>query len=128
MNLAARRRLVVALGGVAGSLLRIVVDDVLASGDAQWPWGTFVVNVGGALLLGYFFTRLVLAAAPTTLSIPFLCVGFLGALTTFSTFALEVFRLGDGGRVGLAAGYAGMTIVIGLAAAAVGIAVAERRP
>ena len=74
-----------------------------------WPWGTFAVNMIGALLLGYFFARL--SDHPEdSLAHPFLTTGICGTLTTFSTLQLELFEMVDGGHLGLAAAYLGATL------------------
>lgn len=127
MSLAARRRLVVLLGGAGGSALRIAVEDGFDAGASEWPWGTLLVNLAGALLLGYVVTRSMSAARPGPLLLPLVGIGFLGALTTFSTFSLEVYLLGDADRVGMSVAYAAVTIGLGLAAAISGSALAGRR-
>jgi CrcB protein len=58
-----------------------------------FPWGTIVINVSGAFLLGFLFTILTerLSVSPWLRSA--IAIGFLGAYTTFSTFSLETYRL-----------------------------------
>lgn len=121
-----RRRLAVVVGGMAGGAARMGMSAVFDDGGVL-PWGTLVANLTGALLLGYLLTRFLQAAPRTTLTIPLLCTGFLGSFTTFSTFSVETVQLVQQGRAGLAAAYAGGSVVFGLAAAASGIALAERR-
>lgn len=121
-----RRRLAVFIGGMAGGAARIGLS-VWFNSDGGVPWGTFATNVTGALALGYLLTRFLLAAPRTTLTIPLLCTGLLGSFTTFSAFSLEIWQLFEQGRVVVAAVYAGASVVVGLAAAAAGIALAERR-
>ena len=79
-----------------------------------WPWATFVENVVGTLLLGYFATRLQERLPPSTLKRPLLGTGFCGALTTFSTFQLELVKLTRHGAAGTAAAYAATSIGSGL--------------
>lgn len=122
MSGAATRRLLVVAGGAGGAAVRIAVDDGFDAGAAEWPWATFVVNIVGALLLGYLVARIVVAGHPESLALPLLGTGFLGALTTFSAFSLEIYLLGDGGRAGMAVLYATVTLVGGLAAALGGTA------
>ena len=69
--------LLVALGAAVGAPLRFLVGLVLPG-----PRGTLLVNVAGSALLG-----LVVTATPDTAAL--VGVGFCGALTTFSTFAVE---------------------------------------
>lgn len=126
LRLSWRRRLAVAAGGALGTGLRGAVAVILPAA-ASWPWATFVENVSGSLLLGYLLTRFLAAAPRTTLTIPLLCTGLLGSYTTFSTFAIEIARLGETTRPSVAAGYALASVVAGLVAAQLGTRVAERR-
>ena len=90
------------------------------------PWDTLVTNLSGALLLGYVLTRLLSAARRTTVTIPLLCTGVLGSYTTFSALSLETWTLLRGDRPALGVGYAVASVLLGLAAAAAGIRIAER--
>jgi len=99
-------------GGVVGALVRVGLAEAGSTGPGQWPWATFAVNVAGALLLGYLFA-LFREHPPESLSHPFLATGICGTLTTFSTMQLELYRMVDGGYLGLAAAYAAVTIVAG---------------
>lgn len=121
-----RRRLAVFIGGMVGGAARIGVSALLGP-DGAMPWGTLAANVTGALLLGYLLTRFLQAASRTTLTIPLLCTGALGAYTTFSTFSLEIWELLADGQVALGSGYAAGSVVAGLAGALVGIRLAEWR-
>lgn len=121
-----RRRLAVAIGGMAGGAARIGLSAAFNDGGGL-PWGTLAANLTGALLLGYLLTRFLQAAARTTLTIPLLCTGLLGSYTTFSAFSVETVQLAGRGQVGLAVAYAGGSVALGLAAAALGIRLAERR-
>lgn len=105
--------------------MRIAVDDGFDAGATEWPWGTFVVNIVGALLLGFLVARVMVASHPGSLALPLLGTGFLGTLTTFSTFSLEVYLLGEAGRAGMAVLYPTVTLVGGLAAALGGTALAR---
>ncbi|OGT96690.1 MAG: camphor resistance protein CrcB [Geobacteraceae bacterium GWB2_52_12] len=64
-----------------------------------YPWGTLAVNMAGAFLIGLIMELgLKGAAIPANLRIG-LTIGFLGGLTTFSTFSYETFRLMESGRI-----------------------------
>ena len=106
-------------GGFAGAVARAEVDTQLTSGTAHWPWATFLVNVAGAFLLGYFATRLQERLPLSAYRRPLLGTGFCGALTTFSTMQLELLRMLDADRVGLALAYAGASVTAGFFAVAV---------
>lgn len=81
-----------------------------------WPWGTFIANVVGSFLLGYFTTRLMERLPVSTYRRPFLGTGFCGAFTTFSTFQVELVGMVRSGYAGMAAGYASASLLAGFAA------------
>lgn len=85
--------------------MRIAVAQALPSAAGQWPWATFTVNIVGALMLGYFVTRLQERLPVSTLRRPLLATGLCGALTTFSTVQIELLKMADQHRYGLAFGY-----------------------
>jgi CrcB protein len=101
------------VGGVVGALARVGLSEALPHGLDAWPWATFIVNMVGAALLGWFVTRLGERLPPSTYRRPFLATGLCGALTTFSTLQLELFKMVDGGYLGLAVAYAAATIAGG---------------
>jgi CrcB protein len=95
-------RTLIALGiaGAFGALARYGVEGwVSQRAGSAFPWGTFVVNISGAFLLGFLFTLLTerLALAPWLRSA--VTIGFLGAYTTFSTLCFETFRLAEDGEI-----------------------------
>jgi fluoride exporter len=101
-------------GGVFGALARAGLGKALAWHGHGWPWPTFVVNVTGTLLLGYFVTRLQERLPPSTYRRPLLGTGFCGALTTFSTLQVELIELARHDEVALAAGYCAASLASGL--------------
>jgi CrcB protein len=121
-----RRLAAIYLGGVVGALARVGLAQATPHGPGGWPWGTFAVNMAGALLLGYFFARL-RDHPEDNLAHPFLTTGICGTLTTFSTVQLELFEMIDDGHLAIAAGYLGATLLAGFLCVRVGIAL-ERRP
>ena len=91
--------LLVMLGGGLGAVSRYGIGLLSARiWGASFPWGTLAVNLMGCFLIGLIFA----AADRVRLLTPdlrlFLMTGYLGALTTFSTFALET---ANAGRLGL---------------------------
>jgi CrcB protein len=103
-------------GGFAGALVRAALERNLVASAGQWPWATFIVNMLGAALLGYFVTRLQERLPPSLYRRAFLGTGICGALTTFSTVMVELAKMLEGGHLGLAAGYAAASIAGGFAA------------
>lgn len=106
---------VAALGGV-GALLRFFVDGVVASRiGREFPFGTLIVNLSGAMTLGLLVglglsgQRLLLAGTAT-----------IGSYTTFSTWMLETQRLAEGGELEAALANILISLAAGLGAAALG--------
>jgi CrcB protein len=110
-----RELLAIYAGGVAGALARVGLAQLAPHGAGSWPWATFAANMAGALLLGYFVTRLQERLPPSSYRRPLLGTGLCGALTTFATVQLELFEMLDAGRLGLAAAYAAATLAGGFA-------------
>jgi CrcB protein len=108
--------LAIFIGGAGGALARTAA--VMAFGDPApaWPWTIFLINLAGAFALGYLATRPSLRLPRPISAAALLGTGFCGAFTTFSTMMLELARMLDAGRVGLAALYAAASIAGGLAA------------
>jgi CrcB protein len=106
-------------GGCLGALARAGVVEALPYHHAGWPWATFVVNIAGAFVLGYFTTRLLERLPLSAYRRPFVGTGVCGALTTFSTMQLELLYMLDGQRYSLAVAYALVSVCAGFAAVAV---------
>ncbi|SER49855.1 camphor resistance protein CrcB [Streptomyces sp. yr375] len=114
--------LVVVVGGMIGAPLRYLTDrTVQARHDSVFPWGTFVVNITGCLILG----TLTGAADITPDLRLFLGTGLCGALTTYSTFSYETLRLTETGAGLYAAANAAASVVVGLGAAFAGVAIGQ---
>jgi CrcB protein len=108
----------VTLFGGLGAVLRFLVDNAVSTRRrGAFPLGTLVVNLSGALVLGILSGLLL---PPTAALLAGTAV--IGSYTTFSTWMLESERLIEERRVGLAAMNIGLSLVLGIAAAAVGLA------
>ena len=111
--------LLVALGAAVGAPIRYLVTQTLPPRPGAFPRATFSVNVVGSFVLGVVaalydeqvLDRAVLAG---------MGAGFCGALTTYSTLALETMRLTEAGARVTAAAYVAASVVAGVAAAALG--------
>jgi CrcB protein len=115
-------------GGVLGALARGGLEHALAPSPGAWPWPTFAVNLAAAALLGYAVAWLGEHHQRTMYVRAFVATGVCGALSTFSTFALELIHLYEKTGLGLAAGYAAASIAGGFAALLAGMALAHRVP
>lgn len=85
-----------ALGATGRHLLSQAVYQTLGRG---FPWGTLAVNVVGSLILGAVYILLTQRSAGSEMWRPLIVVGFLGALTTFSTFSMDTLVLLEQGRL-----------------------------
>jgi fluoride exporter len=106
-------------GGFIGAIARAELAAALPVHPGEWPWATFIVNIVGAFLLGYFTTRLQERLPLSSYRRPLLGTGFCGGLTTFSTMQVELLTMLDGGDLGLAAAYALISVGVGFLAVAV---------
>jgi CrcB protein len=113
-------------GGAVGAVARAEVVRALPPSTGGWPWATFLLNVLGAFLLGYFATRLQERLPVSSYPRPLLGTGFCGALTTFSTLELELLDMVDAGHDGLAAAYATSSLLAGYLAVALASAAVRR--
>jgi CrcB protein len=121
-----RELLAIFVGGAVGALARAGLAEGLAHSPTSWPWATFIVNVAGAFMLGYFATRLQERLPLSAYRRPLLGTGLCGALTTFSTVQVELVLMLDHGRIGLALGYASASLVAGFFAMAAATAMVRR--
>ena len=116
--------LLVAVGGAAGSVLRYGVGRLAAHWlGADTMAGTLTVNVAGSFALGLLATLLLTRSG---LGLPpelrtMATVGLLGGFTTFSTLAYDGIRLLSNGEYARAGVYIAANIILGLAAAALGV-------
>lgn len=114
----------VALAGSAGAVARFVLDGMIRSRRAtEFPWGTMVINVTGSLLLGFVVGLVLFRGAPSEVQ-TIIGVGFCGGYTTFSTASVETIRLIQRRRYLAGVTNALATLVVTVAAGAVGLGLA----
>jgi len=112
------------IAAAVGAPLRYLVDGAIAErAEGVFPWGTFVINASGSLLLGVL-TGLGLYHAFPKVPKVILGTGFCGAYTTFSTFTYETVELLEEGALNEAARNAFGSLIVGAGAAALGLALA----
>ncbi len=93
--------LYIALGGSLGAVSRFLMSQLInRTSNDIFPWGTIAVNLLGSLLIGFFVELFSRTVVPDNLR-SILIIGFLGAFTTFSTYALESISLLRGNEIKL---------------------------
>lgn len=118
----------VALGGAAGAVARygLGVQAGRWLGHA-WPWGTFIANLAGGLLMGVLVGWLGLRGGADQERLRLLLgVGVLGGFTTFSAFSIETALMVERREWGGAIGYAGLSAILSVAAVFAGLWLARR--
>ncbi len=121
-------RTIVAIGiaGALGALARYGLDGLVSRHfPSSFPWGTFVVNMSGAFVLGFLMTLMTEQLTTASWVRSALTIGLLGAYTTFSTLSYETYRLLEDGAVGLAAANMFGSAAIGLFAVYLGVVAAR---
>ncbi len=118
----------VASGGAIGALGRYhlgrLVTQLVGPGPASaFPWATLAVNLAGCLAMGLLFGWFIRQGATHEGARLLLGVGILGGFTTFSTFGLELLVLLQRGAFVPALTYAAASLLAGLAAVFIGVAV-----
>lgn len=89
----------VASGGAVGAMLRVLINGTINKHFVHaFPLGTLAVNLIGSLLIGMLFAYFHFSTSLTPYMKTFLVTGILGALTTYSTFAIESFFLLQSGH------------------------------
>lgn len=117
--------LLVIAGGMVGAPLRYLTDRAVQTRhDSVFPWGTFLVNVAGCLVLGLLTGAAAEGAASQRPQL-LLGTGLCGALTTYSTFSYETLRLAEEGARLFAVANVGLSLVAGVGAAFAGVGLAH---
>ena len=110
--------LLVGLGGSIGSMLRYATAMLINT--KYFPWPTLIVNVVGSFIIGAVFALSIKDEAFSNNWKMFLATGICGGFTTFSAFSLENMGFVETGKIGIAAIYIILSIVLGIAAAFLG--------
>jgi len=110
-----------AFGGGLGTAARYGVAQVVHAAPGSFPWPTFWTNLSGSFALGVVLAVVLQQFPPRRYLRPFVAVGFLGAYTTYSTFAVEAVLLVRDGRAVLGLGYACASFAGGFAMAGAGV-------
>ena len=118
----------VAAGGALGTPARYGVALAVTITPGTFPWGTFWINLSGSFALGLVMASLLERFPPSRYLRPFVATGFLGAYTTYSTFAVETDLLFKNGYAGVALAYVAASLTGGLAAVWAGMALGRAVP
>lgn len=106
----------VAVGGAAGACARYGAALLWPTATGAFPWSTFWVNVIGCGVIGVFMVIITDVWAAHRLVRPFFGTGVLGGFTTFSTYAVDIQRLVDGGHARTGLLYLAATMLAALTA------------
>jgi CrcB protein len=121
-----QRYLFIAIGGALGSVARFWVGTTVVSRmGTRFPFGTLVINISACLIIGLsveVLNRHVSLNPSWRFLVP---IGFVGAYSTFSTFEWETFSNLSQGAFWIAILYVAVSLVAGLIAVALGVALAK---
>ena len=117
--------ILVGIGSGIGGICRYLISQTMNHAAGGFPWGTFAVNLAGCLLIGLLWgaTSRFQSFSPA-LSL-LLAVGFCGGFTTFSTFSKEGLTMLQANEYTLFAIYTLGSVVLGIAAVALGYVTAK---
>ncbi|WP_326655255.1 MULTISPECIES: fluoride efflux transporter CrcB [unclassified Streptomyces] len=107
---------VVALGGALGASARYGASLIWPTAAGGFPWTTLLVNAAGCAVIGVFMVVITDVWAAHRLVRLFFGTGVLGGLTTFSTYAVDIQRLVDGGQARAGLLYLAATVAAALVA------------
>lgn len=116
--------LLVGAGGFFGACLRYLLDEVtyLFISKDLFPAGTIVVNIIGCFLIGYIVSLLEIKHLFSVELRLLVLTGFLGAFTTYSSFALDAFVLMSRTEIAKTVLYLGLQLLVGIGAVWAGMA------
>ncbi|MDE2779483.1 MAG: CrcB family protein [Chloroflexota bacterium] len=114
--------LLVAVGGAAGSVMRLAVGRaVIGLLGPGTIWGTLFVNVTGSFALGFFLAWTLQRGEVSADLRAMIAIGLLGGYTTFSTLSYDTVRLLESGEIARAGLNIAASLIVGLAAAYAGV-------
>jgi len=118
----------IALGGALGAPARYGVAQLVHGVPGAFPWATFWTNISGSFALGFFLVLVLERFPPTRYLRPFVATGFLGAYTTYSTFAVETALLTKDGHLTVAFAYVVSSVLAGFVVVWVGMTAGRAVP
>ncbi len=118
--------LTIAIGGALGAISRYGLIQLLSPVGNGFPWAIWTANIIGSASVGLCYVVIVEKGIIAEQWRPFMMIGFLGALTTFSTFALDSLLLWQNGQLGTAVIYIVSSVIGCLLCAAGAIWLAQQ--
>ena len=118
----------IAIGGALGAPARYGVAQLVHVAANTFPWATFWTNISGSFALGLVLALILERFPPSRYLRPFIATGFLGAYTTYSTFAVDTDLLIKNGHAPIGLAYAAASLVAGFLAVWAGIWAARAVP
>ena len=115
----------IAAGGALGAPARYGIAQLIDVAPDSFPWATFWTNVSGSFALGVVLALLLEHFPPSRYVRAFVATGFLGAYTTYSTFAVETDVLIKDGHAAIAVSYAVASLTAGFVAVWAGMWIAR---
>ncbi len=117
----------IALGAIPGALCRYYLTRwCIQWFGAGFPFGTFIINLSGALVMGFFATFTMERAIASTELRALVAIGFLGSYTTFSTYALDTANLLHSGQWAKSLIYWSGSAILGVVCLELGSALARK--
>lgn len=123
-----REFVAVGAGGMLGTGIRLLADVVIPHGDTQFPLSTLLVNVVGAFALGLLVSNIWTRPRTPNWLRAGLGTGVIGSFTTFSALIVSLLTEATLGMWWLAIVYLLLSLLLGLAAAALGLRLGHRAP
>ncbi len=106
--------LLIGSGGFAGAMARYWMGTFVTQRlGLRFPFGTFLVNLSGCFLIGFFMYLLAERGVLDAHWLYIIVVGFIGAYTTFSTFEYETMRALQDGQLGIGLLYVASSVLVG---------------
>ncbi len=116
----------IAIGGALGAMSRYGLTLLIPVSSNGFPWAIWFANVLGSILIALFYVLIVEKAVLAEQWRFFIIVGFLGALTTFSSFALDGLLLWQNGELVIALTYIVSTVLACLVCAGLTVNILQR--
>jgi CrcB protein len=119
--------LAIGLGGALGSMARFGISTwVYGALGRNFPYGTFVVNVLGCLMMGVLFVLFTERFSDSLILRAGVLIGVLGGFTTFSSFSIETFNLIDQGELAKASLYVAGSFLVSISSTWLGVLIGRK--